>query len=93
MPPPRTHTQTGGACWLRRWFPSLGCLLNYLLAAELACGLVALILTALAFIEVSWGEGGSQDSMKRASRQRAGKLFAWGGMFWVLTLTFFVLMR
>jgi hypothetical protein len=67
--------------------------LSYLLVAELICGVVALLLLAVAFTELSWGEGGSQDSMKRASIARAKRLFWWSGLFWLLAIGFYLLMR
>jgi hypothetical protein len=60
--------------------------LSYLLVAEVLSGVIALLLMAVAFTELSWGEGGSQDAMKRASMARAKRLFGWSGLFWLLAV-------
>jgi hypothetical protein len=67
--------------------------LSYLLVAEMVSGVIALLLMAVAFTELSWGEGGSQDAMKRASIARAKRLFWWSGLFWALAIGFYLIMR
>ncbi len=42
---------------------------------ELVSGLVALVLTAMAFTYLSWGEGASSPELKRESAAKSTRLF------------------
>jgi hypothetical protein len=53
---------------------------------EVAFGLVALVLTAMAFMYLSWSQGMSDARMQLASRQKTRRLFYWAGGFWALTV-------
>ena len=64
-----------------------------LLVAEWISGIVALLLTALAFTELSWGEGASAQTMKRDSMARAKRLFIWAAAFWAIAVLCFLYMR
>ena len=53
---------------------------------ELLSGLVALVLTAMAFTHLAWAEGASSPELKRESATRTRRLFIWAGVFWALTV-------
>lgn len=55
---------------------------------ELISGLIALVLTAMAFTNLSWAEGASSPELRRASSARTRSLFIWAGAFWALTVLF-----
>jgi hypothetical protein len=67
--------------------------LDILLVLELAAGVAALVLTAMAFTHLSWSEGASSGAMQRASLVRSKRLFWWAGGFWALCLLCYLLMR
>ena len=64
-----------------------------LLYGEWTAGIIALVLTAMAFTEMSWGEGGSSQDMSRKAMARAKRLFIWAGGFWAVTILCFIFMR
>ena len=53
--------------------------------AEITAGLIALILTAMAFTNLMWSEGASSHELKQASARKTKSLFIWAGVFWALT--------
>ncbi len=53
---------------------------------EVIAGLIALVLTAMAFTNLSWAEGASSPELRRASSARTRRLFVWAGAFWAVTL-------
>jgi len=55
---------------------------------EIAAGLVALVITAMAFTNLMWSEGASSGQLKRESAQKTKRLFTWAVIFWVLTWLF-----
>lgn len=58
---------------------------------EIISGLIALILTAIAFTDLSWAQGASSQEMKLASQARCRRMFMWAGGFWALTVLFLFL--
>ena len=52
---------------------------------EIAAGLVALIITAMAFTTLMWSEGASSGQMKKDSARKMKVLFGWAIAFWLLT--------
>ena len=52
---------------------------------ELLSGLVALVLTAMAFTHLAWAEGASSPELRRESSARTRSLFIWAGGFWAVT--------
>ena len=64
-----------------------------LLIIELGCGVAALVLTAMAFTNLSWAEGASSQEMKRAAGRQTKRLFAWSGVMWVLAFVCYLAMR
>lgn len=53
-------------------------------AVEMGSGLIALILTAMAFTHLSWAEGASEPTLRAKSRLVARRLFLWAGAFWAV---------
>ena len=58
--------------------------MNAVLAVEVVSGVVGLILLAMAFTEVAWGQGASSHEMKVKARERSKRLFVWSGVFWLI---------
>ena len=67
--------------------------MSILLLSEWISGIVALLLTAMAFTDLSWGEGASSEEMKRKAMARAKGLFIWAGGFWAVAVLCFLCMR
>jgi hypothetical protein len=67
--------------------------MKYLLLAEWITGVIALLLTAMAFTDLSWGEGASSQEMKRAAMAKCKRLFMWAGGFWAITILCFLCLR
>jgi hypothetical protein len=67
--------------------------MNVLLIVEVVAGVLALMLTAAAFIEMSWSEGASQLPMKQAAAARSRRLFIIAGVFWAGALVAFAFMK
>ena len=55
---------------------------------EVISGLIALVLTAMAFTHLSWAEGASSPELRRESSTRTRSLFIWAGGFWAVTVLF-----
>lgn len=64
-----------------------------LLFAEVTSGLIALLLTATAFAELSWGEGASEETMKLQCLKKARRLFWLAGLFWAGAIACFLFMH
>ena len=61
---------------------------------EMVSGLIALVLTTMAFTHLSWAEGASSPELRRESSTRTRSLFIWAGGFWALTfLCYYLCMR
>ena len=58
--------------------------MNAVLVVEVVSGVIGLLLLAMAFTEVAWGQGASQHEMKLKSRERSKRLFVWAGVFWLI---------
>lgn len=67
--------------------------MNVLLVVEVVAGVLALLLTAAAFIELSWAEGASQLPMKQAAAVRSRRLFFLAGVLWAVALACFLFMK
>jgi len=67
--------------------------MRILLLSEWVSGIIALLLTAMAFTELSWGEGGSSQDMRWKAMARAKRLFIWAGVFWAIAVLCFLSMR
>jgi hypothetical protein len=55
-----------------------------LMIAEIIVGLMALIVTAMAFTHMSWGEGAASGALKKESMRTAKRLFWVAGLLWAL---------
>ncbi len=66
---------------------------NYLLITEWVSGIVALLTTAIAFTELSLGEGASSGAMQKQALKRAKRRFIWAGGFWALTILCFLFLK
>lgn len=53
---------------------------------EIVFGLIALVLTAMAFTYLSWAEGMSDARIQLQSRHKTRSLFYWAGGFWAATV-------
>lgn len=67
--------------------------MNVLLIIEVVAGVLALMLTAAAFIELSWAEGASQLPMKQAASARSRTLFILAAILWAVALACFLFMK
>jgi hypothetical protein len=68
-------------------------LLTILLVIEMVSGIIALLVTPVAFTSLSWGEGASSGAMKRESLARAKRLFWVAGALWAICILSFLAMR
>ena len=55
---------------------------------EICAGLIALVLTAMAFVNLSWTQGCSSPDLIRKSQASTRRLFIWAGVFWAITFLF-----
>ena len=67
--------------------------MKILLLIEVASGIAALVLTAMAFTHLSWAEGASAQGMQRQSMSRAKRLFVWAGALWAVCVFCFASLR
>jgi hypothetical protein len=68
-------------------------LINTLLIIEVTSGIVALILTAMAFTNLSAGEGLPSQAMARESMKRAKRLFWVAGGLWAVCFVCYLCMH
>ncbi len=66
--------------------------MNILLVAEVISGLAGLLLTAMAFTALAWGEGASAHTMQRASMTRARRLFIAAAVLWAVAILSYLCM-
>jgi hypothetical protein len=62
--------------------------MSSLVLAEVIAGLIALALTAMAFVNLSWAQGCSSPDLIRKSQASTRRLFIWAGVFWAITFLF-----
>ncbi|NLO73004.1 MAG: hypothetical protein GX100_02695 [candidate division WS1 bacterium] len=67
--------------------------MTILLIVEIASGLAALLVTAVAFTNLAWSEGAPSHAMKQQSLARARRLFILAGVLWAVAFLSYLLMR
>ena len=67
--------------------------ISNLLVAEWVSGLIALILTAMAFTDLAWGDGASSQEMQRKALAKAKRLGIAAGIFWAITVMCYLFMK
>ena len=67
--------------------------MQVLLYAEWTTGLIALLLTAMAFTDLAWGDGASSEEMKRKALAKSKRLFVWAGGFWLAAVGCYLFLK
>jgi hypothetical protein len=57
-----------------------------LLYTEWITGLAALLITAMAFTDLAWGDGASSQNMQKKAMAKAKRLFIWAGALWATAI-------
>ena len=53
---------------------------------EIVAGIIALVISAMAFTNLAWAQGASSPELQRESSAKTRRLFYWAGVFWVITV-------